>query len=52
MKASDEKESKTVTADSTENLQKLVDDMIENGWQTEGEPSNNEDQTYSQRMVK
>jgi len=42
----------TVTANSTDELQKLVNDMIENGWQTEGGVINNENRTFSQKMVK
>ncbi len=36
MKSPEERATTTVTANSTDELQKLVNDMIENGWQTEG----------------
>ncbi|MEO6694488.1 MAG: hypothetical protein ABIY50_00250 [Ignavibacteria bacterium] len=45
-------ESTTVTANSTDELEKKVNDMIENGWQTEGEIINNSDSTFSQKMTR
>lgn len=52
MESSEAQETTTVTANSTDELQKLVNDMIENGWQTEGGVINNSDSTFSQKLVR
>ncbi len=45
-------ESKNVTASSLADLDKKVQDLIAQGWQAEGVPVKNPDNTYSQRVVK
>jgi hypothetical protein len=52
MESSEAPETTTLTANSTDELQKLVNDMIENGWQTEGGVINNSDSTFSQKLVR
>lgn len=42
----------TLTAKSIEELNKLIADMVEQGWQSEGEPKQNPDKTYSVEMTK
>jgi len=45
-------QSKTVTADNEQDLNLIVKDMVEQGWQTDGSVIKNTDGTVSQRLVR
>ncbi len=41
-----------VTANSPEELKNLTSELVNHGWTSDGEPVQNEDGTYSARMVR
>lgn len=45
-------ENSVVSAKSMDELNKIIKDMIEQGWESEGSIQSNEDGTFSQRMKK
>lgn len=44
--------SRTVTADTKEELNQKVEDLVEQGWQSDGAVVENPDGTFSQKMIR